>query len=105
MCFKALLLHGSLPEDEQDVSLALDQGEADQQVVKLHSPLLPPLISAPVSQRHPALGTARVSSSLLDFVRECVYVLREADAGIGFSHTPLHSAVTPLLFSHTPPSR
>lgn len=33
MCFKALLLHGSLPEDEQDVSLGLDQAEADQQVV------------------------------------------------------------------------
>lgn len=35
--FKALLLHGSLPEDEQDVALCLDQGEADQQVVMLNS--------------------------------------------------------------------
>ena len=31
--FKALLLHGSLPEDEQDVSLALEQGNTDQQLV------------------------------------------------------------------------
>ncbi|XP_039634400.1 dixin-like isoform X7 [Perca fluviatilis] len=30
---QALLLHGSLPEDEQDVSLSLDQGNADQQLV------------------------------------------------------------------------
>lgn len=31
--FKALLLHGSLPEDEQDLSLSLDQGSAEQQLV------------------------------------------------------------------------
>lgn len=37
VCFKALLLHGSLPEDEQDVALCLDQGEADQQVVMQNS--------------------------------------------------------------------
>eukprot|EP00066_Takifugu_rubripes_P020652 XP_011609918.1 PREDICTED: dixin-like isoform X2 [Takifugu rubripes] len=36
---QALLLHGSLPEDEQDVSLGLDQGEADQQVIVLRSRL------------------------------------------------------------------
>ncbi|XP_078122461.1 dixin-like isoform X3 [Sander vitreus] len=30
---QALLLHGSLPEDEQDVSLSLDQGNAEQQLV------------------------------------------------------------------------
>ncbi|XP_034406290.1 dixin-like isoform X5 [Cyclopterus lumpus] len=37
---QALLLHGSLPEDEQDVSLNLDQGNAEQQlVVVIHSRL------------------------------------------------------------------
>ncbi|XP_068457230.1 dixin isoform X3 [Clinocottus analis] len=37
---QALLLHGSLPEDEQDVSLSLDQGNAEQQlVVVIHSRL------------------------------------------------------------------
>uniref|UniRef100_A0A3Q3X1B2 Dixin n=1 Tax=Mola mola TaxID=94237 RepID=A0A3Q3X1B2_MOLML len=36
--FKALLLDGSLPEDEQDVSLSLDQGNAEQQVVVIVSP-------------------------------------------------------------------
>ncbi|XP_028451105.1 dixin isoform X1 [Perca flavescens] len=30
---QALLLHGSLPEDEQDVSLSLDQGNSDQELV------------------------------------------------------------------------
>uniref|UniRef100_A0AAQ4R2Y5 DIX domain containing 1 n=1 Tax=Gasterosteus aculeatus aculeatus TaxID=481459 RepID=A0AAQ4R2Y5_GASAC len=30
---QALLLHGSLPEDEQDVSLSLDQGNAEKQLV------------------------------------------------------------------------
>lgn len=64
-------------------------------MVTLNSLLLPSLISA--------LSAAQVSSSLLDFVRECVYVLREADTGISFSHTPLHSVLTPLLSSHTPP--
>lgn len=43
VCFKALLLHGSLPEDEQDVSLGLDQAEADQQVVMLNSLFFPPV--------------------------------------------------------------
>lgn len=38
--FKALLLHGSLPEDEQDVSLSLDQGNAEQQVVVIVSPFV-----------------------------------------------------------------
>lgn len=37
---KALLLHGSLPEDEQDVSLSLDQGNAEQQVVVIVSPFV-----------------------------------------------------------------
>ncbi|XP_010779237.1 dixin-A-like, partial [Notothenia coriiceps] len=32
---QALLLHGSLPEDEQDVSFSLDQGNAEQQLVAL----------------------------------------------------------------------
>ncbi|XP_068571952.1 dixin isoform X3 [Cebidichthys violaceus] len=37
---QALLLRGSLPEDEQDVSLSLDQGNADQQLaVVIHSRL------------------------------------------------------------------
>lgn len=36
--FKALLLHGSLPEDEQDVTLRLDQGNAEQQLVATVSP-------------------------------------------------------------------
>ncbi|CAG00524.1 unnamed protein product, partial [Tetraodon nigroviridis] len=36
---KALLLHGSLPEEEQDVALCLDQGEADQQATVLRSRL------------------------------------------------------------------
>uniref|UniRef100_A0A3B4TJW8 Dixin n=1 Tax=Seriola dumerili TaxID=41447 RepID=A0A3B4TJW8_SERDU len=35
--FKALLLHGSLPEDEQDVSLTLDQCNAEQQLVLIIS--------------------------------------------------------------------
>ena len=35
---KALLLQGSLPEDEQDVSLSLDQGNAEQQLVAIVSP-------------------------------------------------------------------
>lgn len=38
--FKALLLHGSLPEDEQDVSLSLDHGSAEQQVVVIIFPSL-----------------------------------------------------------------
>ena len=37
--FKALLLHGSLPEDEQDVTLRLDQGNAEQQLVATVSPI------------------------------------------------------------------
>ncbi|XP_074466857.1 dixin-like isoform X2 [Sebastes fasciatus] len=36
---QALLLHGSLPEDEQDVSLSLDQGNAEQQLVVIRSRL------------------------------------------------------------------
>ncbi|XP_049447798.1 dixin-A-like isoform X2 [Epinephelus fuscoguttatus] len=36
---QALLLHGSLPEDEQDVSLILDQGSAEQQLVVIRSRL------------------------------------------------------------------
>uniref|UniRef100_UPI0037E9BD4E dixin isoform X2 n=1 Tax=Semicossyphus pulcher TaxID=241346 RepID=UPI0037E9BD4E len=36
---QALLLHGSLPEDEQDVSLTLDQGNAEQQLVVIRSRL------------------------------------------------------------------
>ncbi|XP_070700189.1 dixin-A isoform X2 [Pempheris klunzingeri] len=36
---QALLLHGSLPEDEQDVSLSLDQGNAKQQLVVIRSRL------------------------------------------------------------------
>uniref|UniRef100_H3CXA8 Dixin n=1 Tax=Tetraodon nigroviridis TaxID=99883 RepID=H3CXA8_TETNG len=36
---QALLLHGSLPEEEQDVALCLDQGEADQQATVLRSRL------------------------------------------------------------------
>ncbi|XP_019108732.1 dixin-A isoform X3 [Larimichthys crocea] len=36
---QALLLHGSLPEDEQDVSLSLDQGSAEQQLVVIRSRL------------------------------------------------------------------
>ncbi|XP_074528007.1 dixin-A-like isoform X4 [Halichoeres trimaculatus] len=36
---QALLLHGSLPEDEQDVSLSLDQGDAEQQLVVIRSRL------------------------------------------------------------------
>lgn len=34
---QALLLHGSLPEDEQDVSLSVDQGSAEQQLVEILS--------------------------------------------------------------------
>ncbi|XP_076606574.1 dixin-A-like isoform X2 [Chaetodon auriga] len=36
---QALLLHGSLPEDEQDASLSLDQGSAEQQLVVIRSRL------------------------------------------------------------------
>ncbi|XP_033954838.1 dixin-A isoform X1 [Pseudochaenichthys georgianus] len=36
---QALLLHGSLPEDEQDVSFSLDQGTAEQQLVVIRSRL------------------------------------------------------------------
>nr|XP_020488926.1 dixin-like isoform X1 [Labrus bergylta] len=36
---QALLLHGSLPEDEQDESLSLDQGSAEQQLVVIRSRL------------------------------------------------------------------
>ncbi|XP_070773839.1 dixin [Enoplosus armatus] len=36
---QALLLRGSLPEDEQDVSLSLDQGSAEQQLVVIRSRL------------------------------------------------------------------
>uniref|UniRef100_A0A3B4TK65 DIX domain containing 1 n=1 Tax=Seriola dumerili TaxID=41447 RepID=A0A3B4TK65_SERDU len=36
---QALLLHGSLPEDEQDVSLTLDQCNAEQQLVVIRSRL------------------------------------------------------------------
>ncbi|KAK1883347.1 Dixin-A [Dissostichus eleginoides] len=36
---QALLLHGSLPEDEQDVSFSLDQGNAEQQLVVIRSRL------------------------------------------------------------------
>ncbi|XP_035522082.1 dixin-like isoform X4 [Morone saxatilis] len=36
---QALLLHGSLPEDEQDVSLSLDQGNTEQQLVVIRSRL------------------------------------------------------------------
>lgn len=36
---QALLLHGSLPEDEQDVSLRLDHGNAEQQLVVIRSRL------------------------------------------------------------------
>ncbi|XP_042288064.1 dixin-like isoform X3 [Thunnus albacares] len=36
---QALLLHGSLPEDEQDVSLTLEQGNTDQQLVVIRSRL------------------------------------------------------------------
>lgn len=36
---QALLLHGSLPEDEQDAPLDLDQGSAEQQVVVIRSRL------------------------------------------------------------------
>nr|XP_046266161.1 dixin-like isoform X3 [Scatophagus argus] len=36
---QALLLHGSLPEDEQDVSLSLDQDNAEQQLVVVRSRL------------------------------------------------------------------
>ncbi|XP_030010599.1 dixin isoform X1 [Sphaeramia orbicularis] len=36
---QALLLNGSLPEDEQDVSLTLEPGNADQQVVVIRSRL------------------------------------------------------------------
>ncbi|XP_037835119.1 dixin isoform X3 [Kryptolebias marmoratus] len=36
---QSLLLHGSLPEDEQDVSLALDAGNAEQQLVVIRSRL------------------------------------------------------------------
>ncbi|XP_026184056.1 dixin isoform X3 [Mastacembelus armatus] len=36
---QALLLHGSMPEDEQDVSLSLDQGNAEQQLVVIRSRL------------------------------------------------------------------
>ncbi|XP_030294138.1 dixin-A-like isoform X2 [Sparus aurata] len=36
---QALLLHGSLPEDEQDVTLRLDQGNAEQQLVVIRSRL------------------------------------------------------------------
>ncbi|XP_045896467.1 dixin-A-like isoform X2 [Micropterus dolomieu] len=36
---QALLLHGSLPEDEQDLSLSLDQGSAEQQLVVIRSRL------------------------------------------------------------------
>ncbi|KAM7397985.1 hypothetical protein PAMA_006048 [Pampus argenteus] len=36
---QALLLHGSLPEDEQDVSLTLEQGNTEQQLVVIRSRL------------------------------------------------------------------
>ncbi|XP_029028874.1 dixin-like isoform X3 [Betta splendens] len=36
---QALLLHGSMPEDEQDVALTLDQGSAEQQLVVVRSRL------------------------------------------------------------------
>ncbi|XP_041656508.1 dixin-like isoform X3 [Cheilinus undulatus] len=36
---QALLLHGSLPEDEQDTSLSLDQGNPEQQLVVIRSRL------------------------------------------------------------------
>nr|XP_020443253.1 dixin-like isoform X3 [Monopterus albus] len=36
---QALLLHGSVPEDEQDVSLTFDQGSAEQQMVVIRSRL------------------------------------------------------------------
>ncbi|XP_030603022.1 dixin isoform X3 [Archocentrus centrarchus] len=36
---QALLLHGSLPEDEQDASLTLDQGNTEQQLVVIRSRL------------------------------------------------------------------
>ncbi|XP_041807612.1 dixin-A-like isoform X2 [Chelmon rostratus] len=36
---QALLLHGSLPEDEQDASLSLDQGTTEQQLIIIRSRL------------------------------------------------------------------
>ncbi|XP_059208239.1 dixin-A-like isoform X2 [Centropristis striata] len=36
---QALLLHGALPEDEQDVTLSLDQGNAEQQLVVIRTRL------------------------------------------------------------------
>ncbi|XP_044079106.1 dixin-A-like isoform X2 [Siniperca chuatsi] len=43
---QALLLHGSLPEDEQDVSLSLDQGSTEQQLVVIRSRLDQSMVEA-----------------------------------------------------------
>lgn len=78
MCFKALLLHGSLPEDEQDGALCLDQGEADQQVVMLSflflhlGSVFSVRVVYTLSQRLSVFSTDQVSSSWLGFVKVCV---------------------------------
>ncbi|XP_054481770.1 dixin-A-like isoform X3 [Anoplopoma fimbria] len=66
---QALLLHGSLPEDEQDVSLSLDQGNAEQQLF--------PFFLSPLWFSHTSLFQVVIHSRLDQSMEEARELKRE----------------------------